>query len=222
MNTFVYAGFWKRFFALFIDILIIFVPVLAFNAAIPYIGGAIFNLLYRPIFDASPLGSSPGRAFMGLRVVNEAGERITLKQAYFRYFASFLSYFLFLGFFMSLFNSRRQTLHDMLAETLVIETEVPSVNFLKYWFDELSHFFDRFGRNESTSSTATSNDPAVEESSKPSMERATSADFKKAHEVTPAGSSAQEKLTTLKQMLDQGLISADDYERKKKEILENF
>ncbi|MCK6600000.1 MAG: RDD family protein, partial [Bdellovibrionaceae bacterium] len=61
-KEFIYAGFWRRLIAAMIDGAILAVPALIFNIAIPYVGGAILALFFRPIFDASPIGATPGRA----------------------------------------------------------------------------------------------------------------------------------------------------------------
>lgn len=142
-DSFVYGGFWRRFFALALDGIICFVPSLLFSFAIPYIGGVLFSLLYRPLFDASPLGASPGRAFMGLKLLNSDGTQVSLKMAYLRLGASYISAIVFcVGYFMALFTSRKQTLHDLLTDTMVVRAETPPVNFFKYWFDLVANLFE--------------------------------------------------------------------------------
>ena len=37
---------------------------------------------------------------------------------------------------MQLFTSKRQTLHDMLAEAVVVDREVPDVNYFTVWKDQ--------------------------------------------------------------------------------------
>lgn len=209
MNNIIYGGFWKRFLAMLIDGVILIIPSIVFNVAIPYVGGAILGLFYRPIFDASPLGASPGRALMGLKIISENGEKITLKQAYIRYFSSILSGLLMcFGFIMSLFNSKNQTLHDMIAGTVVIEAETPSVNFFKYWLDEVSQIFDRVDT------------PVAPSVNSPSQGQAASATETQEPSKAPAESKdITQQMMSLKYMLDQGLITAEDYENKKAELL---
>jgi uncharacterized RDD family membrane protein YckC len=194
MGNMTYGGFWRRFLALVIDGLVMIIPSIVFGTVIPYVGAAIFGLFYRPVFDASSIGASPGRALMGLRLTTEAGGRISLKQAYIRYFMSVLSgLFMGLGFFISLFNSKRQTLHDMIAGTIVIEANCPPTNFFTFWFDEVSMIFG--GKINSTRTTAS---------------------------AEPTDNGVTHQLKSLKELLDQGLITSEDYEKKKAELLAKF
>ena len=118
-----YAPIWKRAVAAFIDFAILstigticirsfFLMPLAF----------IINLLYKPIFEASLARATPGKAIMGIAVVKTNEEQLTIRDGYIRYFSSFISSFtLGLGYFLALFTEKKQTLHDYLAATVVIE-----------------------------------------------------------------------------------------------------
>lgn len=58
----------------------------------------------------------------GLRVSNMQGGRISLGQAFIRYFAKFLSaMILYIGFMMAGWTEKKQALHDKLAGTLVVK-----------------------------------------------------------------------------------------------------
>ena len=60
---------------------------------------------------------------LGLKVTSTAGERISFGQATGRHFGQILSaLLLFVGYFMMLWNNERQTLHDKMADTLVVKS----------------------------------------------------------------------------------------------------
>jgi len=102
---------------------------------IPYIQ-AFINFLLNPIFIAIFVngvifvyftffivfsGHTPGKAFMGLRVVTKSGEKISFFRSVLRFFAyipTILS--LGLGFFWILLDDQRQAWHDTISNTLVI------------------------------------------------------------------------------------------------------
>jgi uncharacterized RDD family membrane protein YckC len=133
-----YAGFWRRFVAVFIDGLICVIPSLAMGYIIPYVGGIVLGLLYTPIFLASPLQATPGKALMGIAVVDENGNTITLKTSIIRYVSTILSgLILCIGYLMNLFTAKRQTLHDVLAGTVVIMKTAPNVNYFNIWLAEV-------------------------------------------------------------------------------------
>ncbi len=84
----------------------------------------IFPLLYFVILESSKFQGSPGKYFLGIKVVNETGHRITFLQALIRNVVKILS-ILFMGmgivFLVVALNEKRQGLHDLLARTVVIE-----------------------------------------------------------------------------------------------------
>jgi uncharacterized RDD family membrane protein YckC len=68
-------------------------------------------------------GYTPGKAFMGIKIVTTDGRKVSFFRAFLRYFAYFLSAgFFFLGFLWILIDGRRQGWHDKIAGTLVIYT----------------------------------------------------------------------------------------------------
>lgn len=134
----VYAGFWRRYVAAIIDTFIIILPTLATNYIVPYAGGIIFGFIYYPLFMSSPLQATPGKAVMGIAVVDERGQTLSLKAALIRYVSTFLSALLLcVGYLMNLFTAKRQTLHDMIASSVVIKKTAPDVNYFQVWFAEL-------------------------------------------------------------------------------------
>jgi uncharacterized RDD family membrane protein YckC len=63
-----------------------------------------------------------GKRAMSLVVTGVNGNRISFARATGRHFAKYVSAFiLFIGFIMAAFTAKKQALHDMMAETLVIQ-----------------------------------------------------------------------------------------------------
>ncbi|MBK9323087.1 MAG: RDD family protein [Bdellovibrionaceae bacterium] len=135
-----YAGFWRRFGAMIIDGLIIgclglVLGIVSFNH---YSVAFVVSLLYEPIFDSSFLQASPGKALLGMRVTDLQGQRIIFKKSFVRYVMKIISGGLFMiGYFIQLFTEKRQTLHDFVAETLVVRGEVKNVNFFRAWYEQV-------------------------------------------------------------------------------------
>ncbi|MFZ3231707.1 MAG: RDD family protein [Pseudobdellovibrio sp.] len=138
-----YAGFFRRFAAAFIDGIILMLPSLLFgqfSLGIPvtYGAGIIIGFLYKPFFESSVLSATPGKALLGIVVVSEKdGERITFKAAAIRFFCQYISMLIFMiGYLMQPFTKRRQALHDMLSETVVIRKESADLNYFLVWKDQ--------------------------------------------------------------------------------------
>ncbi len=80
--------------------------------------------LYMIFAVASPYQGSVGKYILGMRIVNEEGESITLVQSLCRYLSQYLSVFVFfLGFFLIKISLKRQALHDLIARTYVVREE---------------------------------------------------------------------------------------------------
>lgn len=143
-----YAGFWKRFGASIIDSIIISLPGMLVGGSISSLTvsigmPAIIGFFYFPFFDSSVLKSTPGKALLNMIVVTESGERLTFKAAALRYFASFLSALIcYIGYLMQPFTKKRQTLHDIIAEVVVIDQEGPDLNYFAVWKDQVKSVFN--------------------------------------------------------------------------------
>lgn len=137
-----YAGFWLRFFAFVIDSMIISIPSLLAGLLIPVAGGIMISFMYKPFFESSALRATPGKALLGLQVISLEGKRISFKSSFIRHGAEFISMlFLFFGYLLNLFTERRQTLHDILAETVVVKSRPPEINYLEAWTEEVTRVF---------------------------------------------------------------------------------
>ncbi|MFA6280565.1 MAG: RDD family protein [Bdellovibrionales bacterium] len=78
--------------------------------------------LYFAVQESSARGATIGKRIMGLRVVDENGRRLTFSLATLRYAVKIISMIpMMLGFFLAFFTSKRQALHDLIANTVVIK-----------------------------------------------------------------------------------------------------
>jgi uncharacterized RDD family membrane protein YckC len=188
----VYAGFWRRFVASLIDFIFIIIPFVIFHSILPYMGGAIFGFFYFPIFNASVLQGTPGKAIMGLAVVDESGQTLSLKGAIIRYAASFISALcMSIGYIMNLFTTKRQTLHDMIASCVVIKKTAPDVNYFQVWFAEL----------KKVAGDATASDNILK---------------------TTTDSNAAKAIEDLHKLFQSGAITQAEYDVKKSELLKKI
>ena len=145
-----YTGFFRRLGANIIDSLILFIPSAFLGTSIQSIPsrlgfGLIIGFIYFTVFESSDLKGSPGKALMGMVVLSEAGERLTFKAAVIRYFCRYISMAtLYIGFIMQLFTSKRQTLHDMLSEAVVVDQTVPDLNYFTVWKNQFKEVVNKF------------------------------------------------------------------------------
>ncbi|HXT86420.1 MAG TPA: RDD family protein [Verrucomicrobiae bacterium] len=147
-KSIVYAGFWFRGAAYFLDTATLaFVlgatvlgPILKNNHVGPsfqdawkfYSGESpqatallllvqLISWLYFAAFESSPWQATPGKKVLGLRVTDLEARRISFVRASGRYFGKIISSLLFgIGFLMAGFTEKKQALHDMLAGCLVL------------------------------------------------------------------------------------------------------
>lgn len=72
-------------------------------------------------FEASNYQGSFGKQLMGIIVIDEQGERISLTKSIVRNLSKILSYVVFtLGFLWILFDKKRQGWHDKISKTYVV------------------------------------------------------------------------------------------------------
>lgn len=144
-----YAGFWRRAAASIIDgfavgllALPITLPIaIGFGAAMAHgeeSGGAamgpillqillqllsiLLTVIYFSCFHASRLMATPGKLAVGIKVVRADGQRLGFGRSLGRAFAYYLSVLtLYIGFLVAAFTQRKQGLHDMVCDTLVVD-----------------------------------------------------------------------------------------------------
>jgi uncharacterized RDD family membrane protein YckC len=144
----VYAGFWRRWAALFLDQLIISIPlatVFGIVSAVVSLGAAgsngepnvgliiglesVYYLVYFGVAfyyfawqESSAAQATIGKRALGIKVTDGNGRRISFKHAAGRWFAASLSYLsMYIGYAMAGFTERKRALHDIVANTLVVD-----------------------------------------------------------------------------------------------------
>ena len=129
-----YASFWERLAARMIDSLVLQVVgfVIGFLLAIGFglsdlgtiyllsFAGAIF---YNVLMESSSKKGTLGKNYMGLQVTDFSHNQISFWRALSRYFASLISLLIILiGYLIQPFTAKRQTLHDIISETVVTKS----------------------------------------------------------------------------------------------------
>ena len=78
-------------------------------------------LLYATVLDCAALGTF-GKHVVSIRVLRPDGSALSFPRAFLRALARVLSAApLFLGYVPALFSARRRTLHDVIADTVVVD-----------------------------------------------------------------------------------------------------
>lgn len=120
--------------ALIVDAAILFVPdqfISGFFSVSVFFDFFLYLLLstligwvyYAPM-ESSTEQATLGRMAVGIIVTDLSGNRISFRRASARYFASILPLpTLGIGYFMAAWTEKKQTLHDMIAGTLVIKKQ---------------------------------------------------------------------------------------------------
>ena len=141
-ELFPFKGFWIRVLAAFIDyIFLSFVPFIIMIILLIFFGGILgdigyligtllsivlwiaISLGYKPVMESSSFQGTFGKYFLGIKIVNRDGHRITLKAAIIRYLLFVIgsgSHVLGLGSIIIGFDERKQGVHDMVADTYVV------------------------------------------------------------------------------------------------------
>jgi uncharacterized RDD family membrane protein YckC len=141
----VYAGFWKRVAALFIDSFVVGIVAMMIGAVfgimmVAVIGaggdegvavllqvlnqivGLILGASYFGWMHSSTMQASVGKLAVGIKVTRSDGTRISFMRGFGRYFAYILSSLtLGIGLIIAAFTDRKRALHDMICDTLVVD-----------------------------------------------------------------------------------------------------
>lgn len=135
------ASLGRRFLAFLLDGLILCVPMAIGGALLPVVGALLVWFFWVPILEASELKGTLGKFLVGIQVVDAMGRRLSLPSAVLRNIMKFVSsVLLFIGFFFALFSRRKQTLHDLVAETFVIYGR-SQVSVVDAWSKEVRELF---------------------------------------------------------------------------------
>lgn len=100
---------------------------------------ALVSILYFTLFTWRS-GATPGKRAMNLQVVREDGETLSFLNALYREsIGRYLSSLFGIGYFLAAVDSRKQALHDMICDTLVVyavpvrvkEAKKPELRYFK-------------------------------------------------------------------------------------------
>ena len=130
-------GFWRRLISAFLDWLLIGILAAAVgdllgveapsppsaDGGVSYGPFILVELAYFTYFHATSAGQSIGNKIMGIRVLDaDTGRSLPYARAFVRALMSNLSALaFFLGFFWMLWDPRKRTWHDMVANSLVVK-----------------------------------------------------------------------------------------------------
>jgi len=144
-----YAGFWKRLLAAIIDGVILGIANMIIGAILGLIMGVemsgfqtgvngnididitymatsnsitiVIGWLYFALLESSSGQATLGKRALGIIVTDYEGRRISFLRATGRHFAKIISVvILLIGYIMIAFTQKKQGLHDIIAETLVV------------------------------------------------------------------------------------------------------
>ncbi|MBI2134995.1 RDD family protein [Candidatus Woesearchaeota archaeon] len=124
---FQYAGFLIRFSAFLLDFLILWTPAFFFQFVSLRLGSRLLYYLIPlayimlVVYMDGIKGGTPGKLILGLKIVNNNGAFIGIPKAILRYMGKILSAIILgIGFFMIIWDKRKQSLHDKIAGTFVM------------------------------------------------------------------------------------------------------
>ncbi len=125
-----YAGFWRRVAAYFVDSIVVMVAAalillpFSLNESLARIGAVVvlvFVLAYFVVMHSSALQATVGKLLLGVKVTDREGNRIRIGRSLGRFLGMFVSSLtLGVGYLLAGVTERRQALHDMIAGTLVV------------------------------------------------------------------------------------------------------
>ena len=141
-----FKGFWIRLVALFLDMVIITIGVVIIFFVLTFTADSLFGeeaaigtflillllfvfamLLYKPLMEASEYQGTFGKYFLGMKIVNQKGERITMTASFIRSIVyllqtsiPFLNIVSWLALLMIGFTEYKHGLHDIASGTYVV------------------------------------------------------------------------------------------------------
>jgi uncharacterized RDD family membrane protein YckC len=128
----VYAGFWVRVLASVTDGLILALPLTMVeslfgkDSIVTLILFFVLWWLYTSRMLSSSWKATVGKKIFAIEVLNEKGGTLTFRGASFRFVSSMISYILIIPIFMLFFTEKKQTLHDKIAKTIVLDSAAMS------------------------------------------------------------------------------------------------
>ena len=94
-----------------------------FYVAIALVAIAFISVFFYKPYWIGKTGATAGKKLLKLKVIRRSGEPVTAGRAMGRFFAEYLSSFIFaIGYLMVAFDSQKRALHDRICDTRVIRT----------------------------------------------------------------------------------------------------
>lgn len=123
-----YGSFLERFLAALIDGVILFIPNLLLRVIIGGFESTLISIalgwIYAASMESGNKQATLGKQAMGLKVTDVNGFTINFGQASIRHFGKIIStIILFIGYLIMLWDDKKQTLHDKMANTLVVKNK---------------------------------------------------------------------------------------------------
>ena len=124
-----------------IDSLVLCIFAAIAGSILPVLGPIVTWFFYAPLLESSEIRATIGKHLMGIQVADLMGRRISLKTALIRNIMKLVSItIMFIGFLFALFNSKKQTLHDLLADTIVVYGRSEKL-LGNAWLQSINDFF---------------------------------------------------------------------------------
>lgn len=141
----VYSNFWRRAAAAIIDgIILSAISTLCVRLVVLFPFAFLLHFFYKPIFESSNVRATPGKYLAEISVCRSNGDKLSLRDAYIRYFSSWISGLaLGIGYLVALFNDKNQTLHDIFADTVVIDKVYENEGLWTEWINQMKFLFSR-------------------------------------------------------------------------------
>jgi uncharacterized RDD family membrane protein YckC len=129
------AGFWIRFGAYLLDVLIYGIPavivvVVAYVindtlGVLAYLAAIVGSVAYFIYFEGGPKGATPGKQVCGIRIIDmQNGGPIGYGRAFIRWIMRIISGAVFyLGYLWMLWDKEKQTWHDKVANDVVVPAD---------------------------------------------------------------------------------------------------
>ena len=144
-----FKGFWIRLVAALLDSIILIIMTLIISFVLAAIAGILLGegagiatlllallafsialILYKPLMEASDYQATFGKVILGMKVVNQNGNKLTMSESFLRtivYTAMLaipgINIAGLLGLVMIGFTEQKQGLHDLLSKTFVVSND---------------------------------------------------------------------------------------------------
>ncbi len=128
----IFSGFWRRVLAYIIDFIIVFMTIVTVGTyiygekeppgwiVIPIVG---VNFFYNILMECSPIQATLGKKAMRIVVVDQNFQRIGFLRSLLRNISKYLSGASVIGYLLPVFIAKKQALHDLIVNTVVVRKE---------------------------------------------------------------------------------------------------